>query len=33
MGKVTFKNSRNLTLVGNFYPSSPPSESKVKIVS
>jgi pimeloyl-ACP methyl ester carboxylesterase len=23
MEKVTFKNSRNLTLVGNFYPSSP----------
>ncbi|WP_028776113.1 alpha/beta hydrolase [Shimazuella kribbensis] len=23
MQKVTFKNSRNLTLVGNFYPSSP----------
>jgi hypothetical protein len=23
MEKVTFKNSRNLILVGNFYPSSP----------
>jgi putative redox protein len=23
MEKVTFKNSRNLSLVGNFYPSSP----------